>query len=43
MLLLLAILPGDKAENAYGPAPRRRYQFRASSGGEPVVTGPNTR
>jgi uncharacterized membrane protein YhaH (DUF805 family) len=37
-VLLLAILPGDRDENIYGPAPKRRFQ----PGGEPGVTGPNT-
>jgi uncharacterized membrane protein YhaH (DUF805 family) len=41
-MLLLAILPGDKAENVYGPA-SRRFQSRAGSGGDAVATGPNTR
>ena len=41
-MLLLAILPGDKVANAYGPAPSPRFQ-RSDAGGEPVVTGPNTR
>lgn len=36
--LLLAILPGDRDENIYGPAPKRRIQ----AGGEPGATGPNT-
>lgn len=42
-VFLLAMLPGDRDDNAYGPAPRRRFQPRARSGGDPVVTGPNTR
>lgn len=41
-VLLLAILPGDRDANAYGPA-SRRFQSRADAGGDPVVTGPNTR
>ena len=40
-MLLLAILPGDKAENVYGPA-SLRFHSRARSGGEAVVAGPNT-
>lgn len=40
-MLLLALLPGDRGENAWGPA-SRRFQSRGNSGGEPVVTGPNT-
>ena len=40
-MLLLAILPGDKAEKTYGPA-SLRFQSRARSGGEALMTGPNT-